>query len=423
MSSQLDMILADGMANGRGPREIARDMAKRVDGITKKRALVIARTEIIHAHAEGQLDSMETLGVSKTTAAVEFATAGDEKVCPRCAALEGKEYTIKQAHGVIPVHPNCRCAWIPLVATPSKEAAAEADKTLDEFLNPTKPVPTPKAVTKKPKAATTPKPKAATTPKPKAKPAVAGAFPPAPSAKEVLNTFTDEEITKYSMYKSRLKERSLTSSESSEMAALKERVWKLIEIPKEQRATALEEFMSPSAAFKKYPAGMNQLQTAFNALSRILPKDRIAAPVAIKTERKLRASYDPTTKALHCNKQAYAHKYMHEFMHFFEDHTKRGLLVTLFRDERNGDEEEVLLSKALKEPRYGDEVAVRDGWEQRGWHLYAAKVYPRERVHTELLSMGVERLYADPIGFAQQDPEFFNFFLKVVQRPVDELRD
>jgi SPP1 gp7 family putative phage head morphogenesis protein len=135
MSSQLDMILADGMANGKGPREIARDMAKRVDGITKKRALVIARTEIIHAHAEGQLDSMEVLGVDKATAAVEFATAGDDRVCPRCAALEGKEYTIKQAHGVIPVHPNCRCAWIPLVATPSKEAAAEADKTLDAFLN------------------------------------------------------------------------------------------------------------------------------------------------------------------------------------------------------------------------------------------------------------------------------------------------
>jgi hypothetical protein len=258
-------------------------------------------------------------------------------------------------------------------------------------------------------------------PTPKPKPAVAGAFPPAPSAKEVLNTFTDEEITKYSMYKSRLKERALTSAESSEMAALKERVWKLIEIPKEQRATALEEFMSPSAAFKKYPAGMNQMQTAFNALSRIIPKDRIRAPVPVNTERSSRSYYEKG--ALYCNKQIYAHTYMHEFMHFFEDHTKRGLLVNLFRDERNGDEEEVLLSKALKEPRYGDEVAVRDGWEQRGWHLYAAKVYPRERVHTELLSMGVERLYADPIGFAQQDPEFFNFFLKVVQRPVDELRD
>lgn len=133
MSSQLNMILGDGMANGRGPREIARDMAKRIDGMSKKRALTIARTEIIYAHAEGQLDSMANLGISKVQAVVEFDTAGDDRVCERCASLQGKTFTLKEAHGIIPVHPNCRCAWIPIQESPSKEEVKNADKVLADF--------------------------------------------------------------------------------------------------------------------------------------------------------------------------------------------------------------------------------------------------------------------------------------------------
>lgn len=115
MSQQVSRVLADGLANGRGALEIARNMANTVDGITRKRALVLARTEVIRAHAEGQLDSFELLGVEKLGVEVEWSTAGDEKVCPLCSPLEGKIYTIEEARGMIPRHPNCRCAWIPAV--------------------------------------------------------------------------------------------------------------------------------------------------------------------------------------------------------------------------------------------------------------------------------------------------------------------
>lgn len=113
MASQMNRALANGMLRGHNPRQIAKAMAANVDGLTKTRALVIARTEIIHAHAEGQLDSLEDLGADEVSAMVEWSTADDEKVCPACEALEGKVFKITEARGLIPRHPNCRCAWIP----------------------------------------------------------------------------------------------------------------------------------------------------------------------------------------------------------------------------------------------------------------------------------------------------------------------
>ena len=107
--------LADGLSRGQGPKVIARDLQKVLGKNTRTRALVIARTEVIHAHAEGQLDSLELLGVDKVSAQVEFSTAGDDRVCSQCADLEGSTYTIDEARGIIPIHPNCRCAWIPVI--------------------------------------------------------------------------------------------------------------------------------------------------------------------------------------------------------------------------------------------------------------------------------------------------------------------
>jgi SPP1 gp7 family putative phage head morphogenesis protein len=113
MSSKMNVILAEGIAHGKGPRVIAREMAKTITGLTNKRAKVLARTEIIYAHAEGQLDSFEDLGVREIRAMAEWSTAGDDRVCSECEALDGEVMTIEEARGMIPLHPNCRCAWIP----------------------------------------------------------------------------------------------------------------------------------------------------------------------------------------------------------------------------------------------------------------------------------------------------------------------
>lgn len=113
MDAEMSRTLADGIAQGIGARELARRLNKNVSGLEKKRALTIARTEIVHAHAEGQLDSFELLGVEEVGVLAEWQTAHDDKVCKLCQPLEGAIFTVKEARGLIPRHPNCRCAWIP----------------------------------------------------------------------------------------------------------------------------------------------------------------------------------------------------------------------------------------------------------------------------------------------------------------------
>ena len=113
MDAQLNRTLASAVGQGLGVRDTAKALVKDVDGFTKKRAVAFAHTELIHTYAEGQLDGLEAQGVSTVELAVEWSTAGDHKVCPKCQAEQGKVYTIKGARGLIPKHPRCRCAWIP----------------------------------------------------------------------------------------------------------------------------------------------------------------------------------------------------------------------------------------------------------------------------------------------------------------------
>ena len=63
IEKQLTRALVDGISQGDSPRTVARNMLNSIDSITKQRALTIARTETVRAHAEGQLDALEKLGV------------------------------------------------------------------------------------------------------------------------------------------------------------------------------------------------------------------------------------------------------------------------------------------------------------------------------------------------------------------------
>jgi len=113
MSQQMSRILAEGFANGHGPAKIAREMRKQISTLTKRRADLIAHTEVIRAHAEGQLDSLRMLGIDEVGLLAEWSTAGDDRVCPLCGDLDGVVLTIDEATGLIPRHPRCRCSWAP----------------------------------------------------------------------------------------------------------------------------------------------------------------------------------------------------------------------------------------------------------------------------------------------------------------------
>lgn len=112
MSTQIVSLLTAGLVAGQSPYDIAKAIAK-ATGITIERAERIARTEIIRAYAEGQLNSLTELGVDEVGVEVEFTITKDGRACKTCSALSGVVFKIDEASGIIPVHPSCRCAWIP----------------------------------------------------------------------------------------------------------------------------------------------------------------------------------------------------------------------------------------------------------------------------------------------------------------------
>ena len=74
-----------------------------------RRLNTIARTETARAQNAGYAQSMKEMGVEQ----LEFsATSG---CCDKCDALDGKIYNVDDAGSIIPVHPNCRCAMLPVV--------------------------------------------------------------------------------------------------------------------------------------------------------------------------------------------------------------------------------------------------------------------------------------------------------------------
>ena len=116
-SQQIARVLTDGIATGQGPREIARAMRGVVNTIGRTRSVVLARTETINTHATATLNRYADAGVQGVTALAEFLTAGDDRVCPDCLALEtGVPIPLDEARGIIPVHAQCRCVWLPALA-------------------------------------------------------------------------------------------------------------------------------------------------------------------------------------------------------------------------------------------------------------------------------------------------------------------
>lgn len=104
--------LAEGFEKGEGVEVIARRVEGVFEEASRSRALKIARTETISAAAEGAIRGYEESGVVKE---VQFLTAMDERVDDDCEALEGQVFSLGESRGIIPIHPNCRCTWIPVV--------------------------------------------------------------------------------------------------------------------------------------------------------------------------------------------------------------------------------------------------------------------------------------------------------------------
>ena len=97
--------LSLGFEAGESIQQLTKRIEGYFEGNAHMRAETISRTEVISAFNEGHLHRYELEGVDKS----EFYAAPD--ACEECLSLNGQVYITKEAHGIIPVHPRCRCRW------------------------------------------------------------------------------------------------------------------------------------------------------------------------------------------------------------------------------------------------------------------------------------------------------------------------
>ncbi len=124
----LRATLKEGFELGEGIPALTKRVETLYGNANKARAKLVARTETISASNQGALLGYKDNGVQKA----EFFTALDERVCEECEPLHGRIFPVDEAQGVIPIHPACRCTFLPIVSPDDAPEVPEKPQGLTE---------------------------------------------------------------------------------------------------------------------------------------------------------------------------------------------------------------------------------------------------------------------------------------------------
>lgn len=107
LAASLEKKIEDLVILGKTPDELKKELIKEF-GASYSAANRLIRTEASYTFNQGTLQRYAAMGVNK----VEVLT--ENGACEACKELENKEYSLNDAP-FIPVHPNCRCCYIPVI--------------------------------------------------------------------------------------------------------------------------------------------------------------------------------------------------------------------------------------------------------------------------------------------------------------------
>lgn len=155
----------------------------------------------------------------------------------------------------------------------------------------------------------------------------------------------------------------------------------------------------------------NNLEKVFNGV--VSPDVFNNAPMNIKSTAG-RAYHNFST--IHISADSSVSTAIHETMHHIEEHSPRVLLNSLaFAKLRTENEKTVSLKSIYPDVKYGrNEICKKDKF----FSAYCGKLYVTNKKDgyaqsraSEIMSMGVQRLYENPIKFAKEDREYFDFVI------------
>ena len=125
---EIRKILAEGYEQG----ESWKEQKKRIENKIKNpvRAEMIAITELGHAYNTSTKNTYKGAGASK----VAWHASLDLKTCDGCRSLHGQVFDIDHAPDN-PLHPRCRCTWLPLFSERKSRTFDNIPKSIDKKEN------------------------------------------------------------------------------------------------------------------------------------------------------------------------------------------------------------------------------------------------------------------------------------------------
>lgn len=109
-ASAIERELIQGVAIGKGPREVGRNIARSVENVGPNRATTIARTEQLRSYRSASIENYRAN--SNVIEGWVWMATRSVRTCPACWAMHGTEHPLSEPFAS---HPNCRCTPAPIV--------------------------------------------------------------------------------------------------------------------------------------------------------------------------------------------------------------------------------------------------------------------------------------------------------------------
>lgn len=82
------------------------------------RNYMIARSETVRLASEGTLDNYKANDIEMCEWMADYTS---ERTCDDCIAMNAKVMSVDEARGQLPLHPGCRCSFLPVIASEVKK--------------------------------------------------------------------------------------------------------------------------------------------------------------------------------------------------------------------------------------------------------------------------------------------------------------
>ena len=143
------------------------------------------------------------------------------------------------------------------------------------------------------------------------------------------------------------------------------------------------------------------------------------SPGVVRLEDNERAHASPDDGKIHITQDQQDRVIVHELGHIFERNPKILRSAVEFLEQRTAGESPVKLSDLTGNSSYRDDEITKP---DRFYRPYVGKQYKDDQgniEYTEIISMGVEMMYANPVQFAQDDPDHFDYIYRVLRGVYD----